>query len=125
MKIMARTLIILLAATVVAGVFYLIVSNISLPAEAGMEGRQFPEGGGGELYGKQLPGITSGDGQVFQPEKGMGGRGDHQAASLSQGFAEIGMVLAKIAGITLIVLLIQKGIDLANRKQLAGSTIQG
>jgi len=36
------------------------------------------------------------------------GGDDHHAASLSRGLSEIGISLAKITGITLLVLLIQK-----------------
>jgi len=52
------------------------------------------------------------------------GNYDQQAASLSRGLAEIGILLAKITSITLVVLLIQ-GIITWLKKQLANLFSQG
>ena len=107
MKTILRITIILLVAAIVSGGFYLIANNTSLSSGPDME------------HG-QPPAMISTDGQTFQrPEDG----DDHDSTSLSRGLAGVGGTLAKLTGITVIVLLIEKAFSLVNKRKLA--TIQG
>jgi hypothetical protein len=95
-KTILRILTILLVGIIVAGALYLTVENTSLLADAG----GFPEGAPESGARPEMPD----DGEMGErPE----GDHDHHAASLSRGLAEIGVALAKLTGITLVVLLVQ------------------
>lgn len=102
MKTILRILIILLVAALVSGALFLAVNNTS------SSNSDF--GGPG-----QPPALANGSGQSNQ-SRGEGG-GDHEGASAGQGLAEIFNTLLKLAGITVIVLLIEKGVSLLTRKR--------
>jgi hypothetical protein len=95
MKTILRILIILLVGIFVASALYLIVENIALLSDAG----GFPEGVLEFGERSEMPDDRRGE----RPE----GDHDHHAASWSRGLTEIGVSLAKLTGITLVVLLIQ------------------
>ena len=102
MKTILRIIVILLAAAIVCGGFYLVANNTSLASGSNME------------HG-QPPAMTSTDGQTFQrPEGG----DDHDSASLSRGLAGVAGTLAKLAGITILILLIEKAFSLVNKRKL-------
>lgn len=90
-----KILLIVLIGVLVAAAFYLMVENTSLFSSL--------EGSMQEGKGQRPEGDTSGRGERN------GGEGDNhnEGASLSQGLAEVGGSLAKISGITLVVLAIQ------------------
>jgi hypothetical protein len=101
MKTILNIVIILFVAAVVAGGFSLIVNNTSSAS-----------GPGGE--GGQPPAMTATDGQTAgqRPER-PGGEG----ASIGQGLLQVLVTLAKLTGITVIVLLVEKGINLLSKKR--------
>jgi len=98
MKTILRIFVILLVGALVAGGIYLIGQNSTLLSTTGSAPGfdTMPEIPTGDL--SELP---------ARPEGG----DDHQAASLSRGLSEIGVSLAKLTGITLLVLLFQKGFE--------------
>jgi len=97
MKTIFRILIILLISLFVAGVLYLTIENTSLLS--GADG--FPEGA--SEFGEP-PEISAGEiGELPARPDGE----DHHTASLSGGISAVGASLAKLAGITIIVLLVQ------------------
>jgi hypothetical protein len=100
MKIILRIILILLVAAVIAEGFYLAVNNSSI-ASSGAEG-------------SQPLAMTNADGQTFQPmdrpDRDEGG------ASLA-GLSGVLVTIAKIAGITLLVSLIQKAFDMLKRRK--------
>jgi len=97
MKTILRILIILLIGALISGALYLIVKNTSF--ETSVSGAshlgQMPAQPTGELAGLQTP--TRG--------------ADHNVVSLSRGLSEVGVSLAKLTGITLLVLLVQKAFE--------------
>lgn len=100
MKTILRILVILLVGALVSGALYLTFENTSLISDTDA----FPEGATELGERPEMP--TSEMGELPRPE----GSDDHHAASLSRGLSEIGVSLAKITGIILLVLLIQKAI---------------
>jgi hypothetical protein len=94
MKTILRILTILLIGTLVAAGIYLIVQNTTLASDMS-SAPSFD----------QLPATTTGDASQLptRPE----GDFDHDSASLSRGLSEVSVSLAKLAGITVIVLLVQ------------------
>ena len=103
MNTILRILVILLIAGAVSGGIYALVENTSLISSAEAE-RGAPSQ------------MTSTDGQSM-PTRPEGGE-DHDSASFSRGLGEVGMLLAKITGITVIILLIQKGIEFLQKPKL-------
>ena len=103
MKTILQILVILLIAVAVSGGIYALVENTSLLSSAEAE-RGAPS---------QMTGTESGT----MPTRPEGGE-DHDAASLSRGLGEVGMLLAKITGITIVILLAQKGIELFQSRKL-------
>lgn len=103
MKTILRILVILLIAVAVSGGIYSLVENTSLMSSVDAEHGQPPQ-------------MTGTDGQSM-PTRPEGGE-DHDAASLSRGFGEVGTLLAKITGITIVILLIQKAIELLQKPKL-------
>jgi hypothetical protein len=103
MKTILNIVIILFVAAVVAGGFSLIVNNTSSASSSGGEGRQ-------------PPAMTTTDGQTTdqRPERPEGGG---EGASIGQGLLQVLVTLAKLTGITVIVLLIEKGINLLSKKR--------
>jgi hypothetical protein len=102
MKTILRIIMILLAASAVAGAIFFAVTNSSTALSA-------DEGG-------EPPAMTSADGQSFEQMEGPGG-GDREGGSITQGLSGVLATVMKLAGITLFVLLLQKVISLiANRR---------
>ncbi|MBK6647592.1 MAG: hypothetical protein IPG44_17935 [Anaerolineales bacterium] len=104
MKVILRILVILLVATVVSSGVYALVENTSLVSSNEAE-RGAP------------PQMTDTDDASFQPME-RPADGDEHGASLSRGVGEMGVLLAKISGITIIVLLVQKAAALLQNKKL-------
>ena len=103
MKTILRIVIILLVAGIVAGGLSLAVNNSSIASDSNFEGGQPPV-------------MTSADGQTLQPmERPDGDR--EGGASLAGGLSGVLATLAKIAGITVIVTLIQKASDTLKRRK--------
>ena len=102
MKTILHILVILLAGMLVSGALYLTIENTSLLSGAG----GFPKSVT-EL--SERPEMPASDMGKF-PERPEGDF-NHDAASLSRGFSEVGVSLAKLTGITLLVLLIRKGFE--------------
>jgi hypothetical protein len=101
MKTILRIIIILLAAAVVAGTLTAVVNNTSLASSSG-------EGG-------QPPAIASANGQSQRPARPEGG--DHAGgASLAGGLLQILASLAKLTGITALVLFVEKGVSLLGKR---------
>lgn len=96
MKNILRILTILLVATLVSGGIYLIGQNTATVSEMGDAPSFDQMSDTSTTDSSELP---------IRPEGG----GDHDAASLSRGLSEVGVSLAKLTGITLLVLLFQKG----------------
>ena len=63
------------------------------------------------------PQMTGTDGQTFQPMERPDGGGDRDSASLSRGFGEVGVLLAKITAITVVIVLIQKALGLFQKNK--------
>jgi len=105
MKTILRISVILLVAAIISGGFYLIANNTSIASDSDME------------HG-QPPMMTSADGQPFQLRERPEGDDDHHSASLSRGLAGVGGTLAKLAGIAIIILVIEKAFSLVNKRKL-------
>lgn len=102
MKIILRIIVILLVAAIVAGGFYLAVNNTSLTS-------------GSDMEGGQPPAMISVDGQNFQPMERPDG--DREGGASLAGLSGMLVTIAKIAGITIVVLLLQKTIlEFGSRK---------
>jgi len=97
MKTILRILTILMIGALVAGGVYLIGQNTATVSDTG-----------GAPSIEQMPDMSTVDLSAL-PARPEGG--DHDAASLSRGLSEVGTSLAKLTGITLLVLLIQKGFE--------------
>jgi hypothetical protein len=98
MKTILRIIIVLLVASVVAGALSLTVNNTSLASG-------FAEG--------ERPTITSSDGQIIQPMERPDG-GEREGGSIAGGLGGVLVTLAKLTGITVLVLALQKGFDQIN-----------
>ncbi len=107
MKIILRIIMILLVASVVAAVFSLAVNNSSLASS-----------GAGERG--QPPAMPNANGQSFQP-LGRPEGGDRDGGSMGGGLAGVLATLAKLTGITIIVVLIQKAFSLAGNRKLTST----
>lgn len=94
MKTILRILLILLIGALVSGALYLVVENTSFASSVDGASRlgQMPAQPTGELARLQTP----------------TGGADHDVISPSRGLSEVGASLAKLTGITLLVLLVQK-----------------
>ncbi len=93
MKTILRIIVILLVASAVAGAFSLAVNNSSTTTDGG-----------------QMPTLTDTNGQTFQPTERPEG-GDRDDGSLAGGLAGVLGTLAKLTGITVLVLVLQKGFE--------------
>jgi len=91
MKTILRIILILLVASVVVGAFSLAVNNNSYATGSNELGQQ--------------PAMTGSNGQTTVRPEG----GDHDSGSISGGFAGVLGTLLKITGITILVLMLQKG----------------
>lgn len=94
MKIILRILTILLIGALVSGGIYLIVQNTTTSSDMGNAPSM-----------DQLPATATGN--LSQPSTRPESDFDHDSASLTRGLSEMGVSLAKLAGIVLTVLLIQ------------------
>jgi hypothetical protein len=103
MKIILRIVVILLIASVVAGVFSLAVNNSSVAFSSS-------EGG-------QPTAMTDANAQSFQPMERPEG-GNREGDSLAGGLAGVLGTLAKLTGITIVVLLVQKFWSLFESRRL-------
>ncbi|HMZ08631.1 MAG TPA: hypothetical protein PK078_13525 [Anaerolineales bacterium] len=111
MKTILPILVILLITAVVSGGIYALVENTSLLSSSEAEHGVPPQ-------------MTSADGTSFQPMERPDGGDDHDAASLSRGLGEVGVLLAKITGITLIILTIQKALGAFQKHKPAAAQLQ-
>lgn len=99
MKTILRIIVILLVASIVAGGFFIALDNTSTLEEGG-----------------QPPALTAADGQSLQPTERPEG-GDLEGGSMVQGLTGLLTTAAKLAGITLLVLMLERGLRLlSNRK---------
>ena len=105
MKTILRILIIILIGAFVSGGIYLILQNTTL-VSATNSAPSFDN----------MPDMPSEDLSVL-PARPEGGD-DHHAASLSRGLSQISVSLAKLTGITLLVLLIQKAYEQLKRRRV-------
>ena len=97
MKTILRIIMILLVASAVAGAFSLAVNNSSISDESG-----------------QPPAMTSPDGQSIQPMQRPEG-GDHEGGSIIQGLSGVLASLMKLAGIALLILVLQKAFNMSGK----------
>jgi len=104
MKTIFRILIILMVGALVSGALYLTVENTSVApsVDSAPSFDQMPAPSTGDL--SELPTRPEGD--------------DHDAASLSRGLSKVGVSLAKLTGITLLVLLIQKVFEQVKKRRI-------
>jgi len=96
MKTILRILVIVLVGVLVSSALYLIVENTSILSDAG----GFPDSAAEFKARPEMPVGELGE----RPE---GDNDDHHVVSLSRGLSEIGVSLAKITGITLLVLSVE------------------
>jgi|WetSurMetagenome_2_1015567.scaffolds.fasta_scaffold161371_2 hypothetical protein len=99
MKTILRIIMILLVAAVVAGAFSMAVNNNSTTVSANAG---------------QTQAITDSNGQQFIRSEG----GDHDGGSAAGGLAGILGTLFKLTGITILVLVLQKGFSQLSRMKL-------
>ncbi len=103
MKTFLRIIDILLVAAVVALGFSAAAGSVSAA------------GGPGE--GTQRPAMNGTAGEAFQPTQRFG-NGDHAGASLTGGLAGVLGTAAKLAVITILVLLVQKAASLISQRRV-------
>jgi hypothetical protein len=101
MKTILNIIIILLVAAVIARGFSLYVNNTSTSISGGESGR---------------PAMNADGTMPDRPEGGDAG------SSIGQGLLQVLIVLAKLAGITVIVLLIEKGVTLLGKRAPRATT---
>lgn len=99
MKTLLRISVILLVTAIVAGGLYLLVENATFDMVS-------------EAEGHQRPAMTDTDGVTNQLMERPEGGEDHHSASLTRGLSEIFVTLGKLAAITIVILLLQKGFSL-------------
>ena len=104
MKTVLHLVVILLVAIIVAGGVYALVENTTLVSSTESE-----HGG--------PPAMTNADGSNTQMMERHEGGGEH-GASLTRGLSEVFVTLAKLTGITVIILLLQKGIEQVQNMKL-------
>ncbi len=107
MKTILRILVILIVASIVAGAFSLAVNNTSIASG-------LSQGGG--------PGLAATSGNNQTATRPMAGPkaegGDHEGASVTGGLAGVLGTLAKLTGITILVLAVQKVASLLENRRL-------
>jgi hypothetical protein len=94
MKTILRILTILLIGTLVSGGMYLILQNTTIGSDKS-----------GAPSFDQAPATADGD--LSQLPARLEGESNRDSASLTRGFSEVLVLLAKLTGITLLVLLVQ------------------
>jgi len=106
MKTILKIITILLVAGVVAGAFSLAANSSS--------------GASSSSTSEQLPAMTTNDGQSTTQPMARPEGGDHENGSLTQGLAGVAGTLMKLTGISMVVLLIQKGLSqIGNPQRMA------
>lgn len=127
MKTLLKVILILLAAGIVAGGFWLVVNNTSL-ATAGSgqgpgEGLGRPNFEGGAMPerfdGRTPPEGFEGQGSGAGKGQGPGG-GEGHSASLWRGLTEVAGILVKLTIVIAVVLLIQKAVAWISAKRRPG-----
>lgn len=103
MKTISRILIILMIGAFVSGALYLTLENTSIASSSD-----------GAPSFDQMPASLTGD-LSAPPTRPEGG--DHDSVSLSRGLSEVGASLAKLTGITLFVLLVQKMVEQMKKRR--------
>ena len=93
MKTILRIIIILLIAALVAGAFSLAVNNSSTASSSN--------------NGEQPPAMASSNQSTTQTARPEGG--DHDSGSITQGLAGVAGTLMKLTGISILILVLQKG----------------
>lgn len=101
MKTILRIITILLVAGIVAGAFSLTVNNSSSASSTSLVGPSA---------------VTDASGQSVQPMERPEGGGD--GGSIAGGLAGVLGTLAKLTGISFLVLLLQKGLSLLGNRRL-------
>jgi len=94
MKTILRIIVILLVASIVAGGFFIALEDTSTLEESG-----------------QPPALTDADGQSLQPTERPEG-GDLEGGSVAQGLTGLLTTAAKLAGITLLALMLKRRLRL-------------
>jgi hypothetical protein len=102
MKTILRIIMILLVAAVVAGAFSLAVNNSSTASSSST--------------GEQPPAMASNNQSTTQMARPEGG--NHESGSITQGLAEVTTTLMKLTGISILVLLLQKGFSQLGKRKL-------
>lgn len=103
MKTILKIITILLIAGIVAGAFVLAVNNSSSASSSNVTA--------------QPPAMTASSGQSAIQLMARPAGGDRESGSITQGLAGIAGTLMKLTGISIVVLLVQKGFStLGNRK---------
>lgn len=102
MKTILRIILILLVASVAAGAFTLAVNNNWIASD-------FGEGG--------QPPMMASSGQTTSQSTTRPEGGDHEGASLTQGLSGVLVTLLKLSGITILILMLQKGINLLGHRK--------
>lgn len=100
MKTILKIIIILLVGAVIAGVFSFAVNNSSTASSSN-------DGG-------QPPAMISSDGQELMARSE---GGDQDSGSITQGLSGVIGTLAKLTGISILVLLLQKGSSLLEKRR--------
>ena len=108
MKTILHLVVISIVAVIVASGVYALVENTSLISST-------------EAEHGQPPAMTNADGTSTQMMERPEG-GDHHEASFTRGLSEVLVTLAKLTGITVLILSLQKGFELARNMKL--KTIQ-
>ncbi|HEX9333869.1 MAG TPA: hypothetical protein VF896_18395 [Anaerolineales bacterium] len=104
MKTILRIITILLVAAVVAGAFFLAVNNSSIASGSNEGGQSFA--------------TTSSNGQFINQPLARPEGSDRDSGSIARGLSEVLGTLAKLTGITVIVLLVQKASGLPGTRKL-------
>ena len=108
MKAILHLVVILLVAVIVAGGVYALVENTTLVSSTESE------------HGMP-PTMTNADGTTTQMMERPEG-GDHHEASVTRGLSEVLVTLAKLSGITVVVLLIQSLVAKIQKLKIATLT---
>ena len=104
MKTILHLIVILLVAVIVAGSVYALVENTTLVSSTESE------------HGTP-PAMTNADGSTTQMMERHEGGGEH-GASFARGLSEVLVTLAKLTGITVVVLLIQSLVARVQKRQI-------
>jgi hypothetical protein len=104
MKTILQILAILFVGALVSGIIYLTVENTNIFS-----------GGGGASGFDQPPAMIGETNQLLARSDG---EFDHHSASLERGFSEVLVTLAKLSGITILVLFVQSLFDRMRKRRV-------